>query len=307
VLTRPCLPAPQNSQPTLCAQPTATITNAADANALAACTTISGSIVVSSDAAGAIDLSGPKEVQGDIIANNVTHLTELSSSTIQTIGGTFNLNGLTILSSLSFTKLTSVKNIAFVALNGISQLNFPATVSQASSVLIENTILQNLDGINLDTVDVMNINNNLHLTTFSTQVSSVSQSLSVAFNGLNLNVELPNLLWATNASFQDVSSVSIPSLTVVNSSLSFNNNTLTGFSAPNLTTIGDSKTGVGSFTFDSNKGVKNLTFPALTSIAGANEIGSNVGLTNINFPVLTFVGGAVNFTGNFTTCVFYFS
>lgn len=292
---------PQDSQPTLCAQPTATITNAADASQLAQCTSVSGTIVLSPDAAGSIDISGPKEIQGDFIAHSAGNLVGLTSSTIQSIGGSFDLFNLTTLSTLAFSKLTSSNTIIWNALPALGQLTLTDFISQASSVTIENTGLTTLDGINLDTVDTMDINNNRRLTTISTQVGSVGTLLNIASNGLALSVDLPNLIWASNATFRNASTISIPSLSVINGTLTFDENTLSSLSAPNLTSIGDAKHGIGSFTFVGNPGVQNLTFPALTSIAGANEIANNTALTTISFPALTYVGGAIDFSGNFTT------
>jgi hypothetical protein len=291
------------SQATICSQPTATITNAADAGALAQCTSISGSIVISSDAAGTLDISGPKEIKGDLIAQNAQNLISLTSSTIQSIDGTFNLFNLTTLSTLSFDKITSASTILWSALPALSQLTFPDFISKASSVTIENTVLTSLDGINLDNVDVFDINNNRRLTRISTQVGSVGTSLSFASNGFDLSIELPNLQWASNATFRNVSSLSIPSLAVVNGTLTFDENTFTTFSAPNLTTVGDLGAQFGSLTFNGNAGVENVTFPVLKSIAGANQIANNTALQTISFPALTNVGGAIDFSGNFTTYV----
>lgn len=197
--------------------------------------------------------------------------------------------------------MTSSKDILWNALPNLGALTFPDFISEASSVVIENTGLTTLDGINLDTVDVIDINNNRRLTKISTQVGSIGTSLNIASNGLDLAVDLPNLIWASNATFRNASTISIPSLAVINGTLTFDENTLSALSAPNLTSIGNMKLDEGSFTFLGNPSIKNLTFPALTSIAGANNIQNNTELTTIGFPALTYVGGAISFAGNFST------
>lgn len=290
-----------DSQPSACAKATATVTNAGDAGAFAQCTSVSGTIVISPDAVGTIDISGPKEIKGGLFGHNAGGLVSLTSSSIESIGGTFDLFNLTTLSTLSFDKLTTTDKILWNALPALGSLTFPEFISQASSVIIENTGLTTLDGINLDNVDLMDINNNRRLTKISTQVGSVGTLFNVASNGLDLSVDLPNLQWASNATFRNASTISIPSLAVINGTLTFDENTLKSLSAPNLTSIGNQHLNEGSFTFVGNPAVKNLTFPALKTIAGANEIANNTALTTISFPALTYVGGAIDFSGNFST------
>jgi len=287
-----------DSQPTICAQPTATITNQGDAGALAACTSVSGTIVISTEAVGAIDISGPKQIQGDLVAQSNNNLTGLTSSTLESIGGTFNLFNVTDLQSLSFSQLTSVKTILWNAISPLPTLDFTQVVSKASSVTIQDTTLNDLTGIDLDSVDVFDLENNRHLMAFTTKISSIT-TLTIASNGEQLAVTLPNLIWAGNATFRNTSSVDFPSLQTINGTLSLDGNLFTELSAPNLTSVGTGT--AGSFTLAGNKNIQNITLPVLKTIAGANNIANNSALTTISFPALQTVGGAVFFSGNFTT------
>ena len=285
----------------ICSQATATINSQADATALASCSTISGSVLVSSSAAGDISIDGPQQIKGSLICENAGGLTSLSSTSIGTITGDFTLTNLTLLSTLSMTDLVSVGTIGWTALPALSQLTFPATVSTATSVTISNTFLSTLDGINLDTVETLQIDNNNRLKTFSTQVSNVTSSVNINANGDSLVVTFPNLIWAANMTFRNVSSVSIPSLAVINGSLGFYGNYMTSICAPNLTAVGDTATGSGSLAFVSNDKLANLTIPQLATVGGALQIANNTGLSSISFPALTTVGGAIDFFGNFST------
>jgi len=71
--------------------------------------------------------------------------------------------------------------------------------------------------------------------------------------------------------------------------------------APNLTSVGNFATGVGSLALVANGKLSNISFPALTSVGGANQIANNTALDAIAFPALKTVGGAIDFSGNFTT------
>jgi len=279
----------------ICTQSTATINSNADATALASCSTISGSIVIGPNVNGPINIDGPEEVTGDFTAENAGTLTTLSSSSIKSIGGDFTLTNLTTLSTLSFAQLTKVGNINWSALPALPSLTFPQSIGEASSVIITNTFLNTLDGINLKTVNTLNINNNNRLKTFSTQVGNIHDLLNIDSNGKDLDVSFPNLLWAANMTFRNCSSISMPSLATINGSLGFYENYFDSLSAPNLTSVGS------SFAFVANPALANITIPGLKTVGGAFQIANNSALEDINFPALTQVGGAIDFSGNFST------
>ncbi|KAL3424457.1 GPI-anchored cell wall organization protein ecm33 [Phlyctema vagabunda] len=279
-----------------CSAATVTVNSAADATAIADCSTIKGDLLVGPNAVGVIDLSGPEAISGSLIVENAGLLVTLQSNTIGTIGDSFTLTNLTTLSTLSFGSLVGVGQIAWSALPALPQLTFPASVSKAKSVLITNTFLSTLDGINLDSVDTMDINNNNRLRTFSTQVSNITQMLNIDSNGRNLEVTFPNLEWAANMTFRNISSISFPSLAVINGSLGFYENYFESINAPNLTSITS-----GSLAIVANPSLANLSMPLLEAIGGGNLIANNSALDAISFPVLANVGGAIDFSGNFTT------
>jgi aspartate 1-decarboxylase len=268
---------------------------------LASCSTIAGSILISSSASGIISIDGPQQVTGSVTCQNAGGLTSLGSTTIGSIGGAFTLNNLTLLSTLSMSALESVQTIAWQALPALTALTFPATVSKATSVTISNTFLSTLDGINLETVSVLQIDNNNRLKTFSTQVANVTSSVNINSNGNALDVSFPNLIWAANMTLRNVSSITIPSLAVVNGSLGFYGNYMTSVIAPNLTSVGNTGTNFGSLAIDANNKLTNVTMPLLATVGGAFQIANNTALDSISFPKLSIVGGAIDFSGNFST------
>jgi hypothetical protein len=236
-----------------------------------------------------------------LICENAGQLTSLGSTSIGSIGKSFQLFNLTLLSTLTMSELQSVDSINWSALPALSSLTFPATISKATSVVITNTFLSTLDGINLMTVGTLNINNNNRLKTFSTQVANITSSLNIDSNGKLLDVSFPNLVWAANMTLRNVSSISIPSLATVNGSLGFYENYFTSVSAPNLTTVGNSGTLQGGVAFVANPSLANISMPGLTTVGGGFQIANNSALGGISFPTLSFVGGAIDFSGNFTT------
>jgi hypothetical protein len=286
---------------TICSQPTVTVNSQADASLLADCSTVSGSIVIGSTASGTIAINGPQQVRGNLTSQSAGGLVSLSSTSISSIGGEFRLFNLTFLSTLQFDALTSVKTIYWEALPALPSLAFSGPLSKADSVTISNTFLTTLSGINLNTVGTLQIDNNNNLKAFDTQIANITNAVNINANGNLLAVTFPNLIWAANMTFRNVSSVKIPSLATVNGSLGFYGNYMDSIAAPNLTSVGNFATGVGSLAIVANGKLANITFPALRSVGGADQIANNTALNAISFASLTSVGGAIDFSGNFTT------
>lgn len=273
-----------------------TLQNSGDAMALSSCSTIKGSIAIDSGTTDNINLAGVTMIEADLIADNVTGLGSLSAPDLEEIGGRFDLNGLTILSTLSFPKLAKVDTISWIALPALQGLTFSNTgVQEVNMLTIDNTELASLDGINLQVADTIYIGNNRFLDSVNMQLGNVTESLTFTNNGADLVAEFPNLIWAYNITIRNLSSVAVPSLASVNGSLGFYGNTFMNFSAPNLTDVG------GSLAFVSNDQLSNITLPELTTVGGGFQIANNSALEQINgFPKLATVGGALEFTGAFT-------
>jgi len=128
----------------------------------------------------------------------------------------------------------------------------------------------------------------------STQVGNITQSLEFSSNGQDLNVEFPNLIWAANMTFRNCSTISMPSLAVINNTLGFYENYFENYTAPNLTSIG------GQLAFVANPSLSNVTMNSLTKVGGL-EIANNSALVKLDgFQGLKVVSGAIDVTGNYT-------
>ncbi|KAH6655704.1 hypothetical protein BKA67DRAFT_534619 [Truncatella angustata] len=280
-----------------CDDTTATIASAADATTIASCDTVEGDLVILPGAGDTVDISGPTEIKGDLTAQNNGGLISLTSTTLETIGGAFTLKNVTLLSTLSFTKLSTVDSINWASLNALGQLTFGTPgVTKAKSVAIADTFLSSLDGINIHSLDTMDINNNHRLTDFTTELYNLSTLLNINANGQNLNVQMPNLIWAANLTISNVTTFSAQSLESVNGSIRFDSNYFTEASFPNLTAVQ-----TGDFSFINNAKVTNITAPLLKSVGGGFTIANNTAIEELNgFPLLEMVGGAVLLRGDFS-------
>ncbi|KAL8908642.1 MAG: hypothetical protein Q9207_000730 [Kuettlingeria erythrocarpa] len=285
---------------------TLTIASTADASALASCTTYSGSVAIetglaySKDANGlqTVEVQTVKRITGNLTVTGAIYLSSLTFGSLQTIGG-FELGGLTALSELSMPQLTEVEQLNFTALAALQTLNFGGTgLTKASSVLITNTGLTTLQGINnLEQVDTFNVNNNQALQNISLQVNSITDSLVIDANDgyqSGLTTSFPMLETATNMTFRNCSSISLPALANVTQDLGFYGNTFETFTAPNLTSA-------GGLIFVDNTALTNISLPKLTSINATYQIANNTMLKQVDgFTKLSVVKGALDFSGNFT-------
>ncbi|GJC98692.1 Gpi-anchored cell wall organization protein [Colletotrichum higginsianum IMI 349063] len=284
------------SSSNICSSATLTITDAAMATNIP-CGTINGAVKIAEDITGNVDINGPRTIKGDLIVTNVTQLVGLSSSTLASVEGTFKMQGLTVLSNLQFTSLTTVGSIDWVTLPALGSLVFgTAGVTKVNDILISDTFLKSLDGLNVASVDSLRINNNNQLVSYSNQLANATKTIEINSNGPDLGITLPNLIWAGEIIIADAAKVQMDSLEVVNGSIKFDKNTFTEFIAPNLTETSD-----GDVSFINNVELTNLSLPLLTKTGGGLTIQNNTLLQKIDgLPELKQIGGAVLLRGNFT-------
>lgn len=284
------------AQRDVCDGPSITISSSADAQEIANCETYDGDVIIDSTASGQIAINGVQQITGDLTCNNATQLTAITSDQLGSIGGTFGLSGLTILSTLQFDSLTGVNRINWVGLPALQSLNFAQGVSRSNQIYISNTQLNNINGIELTAVGSMDINNNPYLTTVNVNdLANVTTALSFSANGRDLEISFPNLEAAANLTFRNVSKIDMPSLASVAGSMGFYSDNFKTFSAPNLTQTG------GTLAFVDSPQLGNISFPELQIIGGGFLIANNTNLTQINgLPKLQTIVGALDFAGTFS-------
>jgi len=280
---------------------TTTINNQADATGLASCRTVKGSVLIAPGAGPDIDISGPTQITGDLNVTDNSVMKTFKANDLTIIGGAFYMRNVTVLSTLNFPSLQKVKTLFWRTVNALDTPTIgPPGLTQADEITITDTFLSSLAGIDVRSLNKMDINNNRRLTEFTTQLGNLSDTLTIQSNGLDLKVSMPSLIWIANMAIANVTSFSAPSLRVVNGSARFDSNKFATFSAPNLTS-----TTTGDISFVGNANLKNISVPALASIGGGLLIANNTALDDINgFPALKKVGGAVKLRGSFTKAEF---
>lgn len=216
-----------------------TITTSDDSGSIADCDAFDGNILISSDAAGSLEINGLGALTGDLTAKNASQLTSTSADALSSVGGALDFSSCSNLSALHFRELADVNAIKLMSLPALQSLEIGTGLSRSNDVQISNTGLTSTDEINLEAVGALNMNNNRNLTCIEiNRLRNVTKSVTMAANNPGLAVSFPSLATAANLTIFNISSLSIPSLIDVSGSLSIYSSFMDSLSAPNITKVG---------------------------------------------------------------------
>lgn len=260
------------------------------------CEVIDADVIVDGAVAGALLIDGPEEILGNFIVRNVTNLLSLTSNTLTSIEGSFELENCERLASVRMDSLRSLNELTMIRLTDLSTLIFGTEgVTSASAVRVSDTHLDSLSGLKLATVKSISIDNNNRLTSFESDLVNVTTEIIINNNGDNFEISLPFLESAAEIQIANVKSFEVPLLESVTGSLKLDRNPqLESFAAPNLTSV------TNAVSFINNKILANLSLPVLTEISGDLTVVNNTELVDIDgFPEVETVKGAIQLGGNF--------
>lgn len=260
------------------------------------CDVIDAKVTVDEGVSGDLIINGPKQLKGDFIVNNATKLISLSSTSINAIGGTFQLQNLELLSKLDMGALRTMNEIEFIKLPQLSTITFGTSgVTKINSIRITDTFISDLSGLNVATVENFQIDNNKKMTTFNSDLVNITGQLIINNNGNNMEITMKHLELAAEIQISNVKAFEVPALTLVTESIKLDTNPeLISFSALNLTKI------TNDASFINNKKLTNISMPLLTSISGGFTIQNNTAMDSVEgFPKLQTVSGAIILRGDF--------
>ncbi|ABN67160.1 hypothetical protoplast-secreted beta-1,6-N-acetylglucosaminyltransferase, contains WSC domain (ECM33) [Scheffersomyces stipitis CBS 6054] len=277
-----------------------TITAVGELETLNACSTLDGSITITGQEIINADLSGVREIKGDLKFFNSTSIVSLNLNQLQNIteGGSLSVVSLTTLASIDFTSLTNVDQVLLTSLPSLGNLVMGFGVVHAGHIEISDTAINSLSRFVsfLNTVRHLELNSNKNITSIDlTNLNTVTENLILRFNGDDCDVKLDTLAWASNITIQDVGDIEISNITAINGSLVLAYNTFDSFNLDSLKTIG------GSIEIFANDELTEFSFHDLETIGGELSLSNNTNLENVtdSFPNLNRIKGAVNIDGGF--------
>lgn len=269
-----------------------TAASQADLDSIAGCKTFKGDITLAAPITSAA-INGVQVIEGSLIATNLTTLASIAAPQLAEIGDKLDLRILESLTAASFPSLNKVGDINLITMNKIDGIDFSTGVSKANSLIISDTSLKTIKGLDFESLQLLNINNNKYLTAMDFSLKSVNE-LDISSTANNVEINLPFLTSAHNITFRDAKTINIANVSQVNSTLAFVNTSVSSISLPKLSAID------GSLAIVSNPSLTNISFPQLTEIGGGFQIANNSKLEEVSgFPKLETVGGAIEFMGAF--------
>lgn len=264
-----------------------------DLLAISDCTVLSGSIHITDYDSDYLSFGSIKEVKGDLSVKNASSLLKIEGISLKSVGGTFELNTLNSLTALSFPKLESVETMKWQVLPILTFVNFDSGIKSINSVIMSDTSLTGFGGFNVETLKILNINNNRFLEKIESTVSEVTEELLISANARNLKVSLPNLTWVKTMTVKDTEEINLESLQIVEKSLDFSNNKFSTLNLPKLSSAGS------TLSIINNKKLDDVNFDNLSEVGGGLMVIDNDKLKKINFfSALKTVGGAIEFHGD---------
>jgi len=276
-----------------------TVTAATQVAQVAACPTAVGDINFSGDALRSIDLTGVRQVFGNLRVNGTQEVTDFVAPDLQLVSGELRLSDATILATVNLAQLTTVGSLLFNALPGLEQALLTTGITSAESITIANTGLTSLEGIDVFELKVFDVNNNVAIELIDSGLRNVTDTLSINYNSKDVQVVLDQLALAKNVELQQISSLSLANLTSVTGSLSLDSSSIDSFTFESLKSINN------SLSIRKNGNLTEFEFPQLTKIGGALNVEDNDDLTSFSgFPQLVTIGGSVNLDGDFNNGTF---
>lgn len=239
----------------------------------------------------ALEMPKLQVIKGNFVSSNTPNLITIILASLESILGEFQLQSCRSLSTLSVPNLTSCGKIKWMTLE---LQTFTAQITKADELVVSDTKLTSLTGIDPATVKFMDINNNQYLKSVTMNLKNVSQALSMAFNSKNIQISFPQLVWSMNMTLTGAGSIDLPKLQHINGSMNIGNTTVQSISCKKLEGIEQTLAFIG------NSAVTEMEFPLLKEIGGAFKIHNNSKMNDITgFPKLEQVRGAIDFVGNF--------
>lgn len=244
-------------------------------------------------------MTGLQQLYGDLAIRNVTKAQTINAPTLQLVSGDLEINACTVLSNLNLAQLTTVGTLELTALPALESTGLAAGLTSAESIIVSDTGLNHLTGINVYRLKVFNVNNNGDIDSIDSGLKEVTDTLDISYNADKVDVNLDELTSAKNIVLQQVNSFNAPNLTVANGSITVTSSSLEKLELAQLKSVGN------AIAINKNEDLEELEFPKLTTIGGALQISDNDNLKSLDaFSEVTQIGGTVNINGSFDNGTF---
>ncbi|KAI8994746.1 hypothetical protein BDB01DRAFT_736596 [Pilobolus umbonatus] len=266
-----------------------------DLDAIKGCKSFRGAITVDSTGITNLNLEGVEQLTGDLLMMNNFNLLSFSAPHLKSVNGQVKIENHTHLNKLDLPQLTQVRDLNLSVLPALENIDFPAGLSQISSLVIKDTRAPNVRGFRPSTIESFSLSSNNYMTSFDfSSVKESTRDIVILGNNPSFTFEAPNLVSLRMANFFNLGGIDMPALVDVRSDISFHENDFTSLHLDAVETVG------GTMTIANNNRLTETSFKGLQRIIGALAVGNNTQLTTIDgFPKLAEIHGVVDLAGSF--------
>lgn len=288
-----------------------------DIDKLSACKNVTSDIIFHGDELSTVVLRGVTRIDGSLVLKNSTSVVSISAPDLQWISSKFQLNSLPSLRSISFPLLETIaegvhwSNLQLLTDVGMKKKGVDAFKNVGTNIygdlLVQNcTSIKKLDFFNfgLDSARTrdVSITENPSLTNINLTQLTFADNIEILGNSPDSYVLMPRLVSATNLHVEEVNSVDLSSLSVLDKNLVVKASTIRELKASLLTAVG------GDLAIEDNVNLTELELPLLETIGNGDVDGSfrvieNIALGELNLKGLSYIDGVTNLTGHFNRYV----
>ncbi|KAI8386818.1 hypothetical protein BD560DRAFT_321307, partial [Blakeslea trispora] len=264
---------------------------------ISSCKTFKGTIEISQMPEVNLRMAGVQEVVGEVIVSGNAALQSFSAPDLKKVDGSVRIENHTFLNKLELPQLTEVKTLWLSVLPALENINFPAGLTKANIVRIEDTRAPKIDGFKPDRLESFTLTSNKLIKTFDfNSVKEVNGDMLILGNSPDLDFQASQLTIINKASFSNMDKLSLPALNQVRSDISIQENYFTSLNMDSVERIG------GTVAIANNDKLTETSFKNLGQVTGALSIGNNTQLNAIDgFPKLSEVHGTIDLAGGFNT------
>lgn len=245
-----------------------------------------------------IELDGIQELDGSLIVANNSNITTIAAGNLVTITNDLIFSNLTLLYNITFPSFYSIDTVVLNNIPAPNVVDLSTGEQVVNNVYITETYLEGLVGLSLigsAQLKTLQVTDNYYLTEAQFAVGNITQSATVANNGGNFWLSMPNLTYAYNMVVSNVSLIDMPLLQSVNSGLDLTLNPMQNLTLPSLSYVG------GGFNITDNAQMQSFNMSQLTYVNGDVNVVNNSALNTLNgFSALSNVGGTLDLVGSFT-------
>jgi hypothetical protein len=270
------------------------------------CSTVTGNVNIQGDALTQITLDGIETINGNLAVLSCDGLQTITAPVLSQISSNFTLSNLPLLASLEFPLLDYVNGGIYwdtvpeltdvwfgnltTTTHGLPGANVDGDISILSTGL---SSLAFLNFTHNSEPDLIWIKGNQRLGIVNlTGLSWGGKSLEIIDNGQSAQIFLPDLRSVGAITISNAGNIYVPALSETSGIIEITNNTIDGFSAPNLTDID------GGLVVENNDLLANLSFGSLNDIAGGLVVENNNLLADLSIPLLSSVKGDITVANN---------